>query len=245
MEGQESRSPSPVPGVTGASRIFVALDVPSEEQAVSLCERVGPDLSYKVGLELFTAAGPALLGRIRGASLFLDLKLHDIPETVVRAVKAASRHGVSYLTIHALGGARMLGAAQRAAADEGLRLLAVTVLTSHDDAELASMRLPAAAELAARLARIAVDAGISGFVCSPLEAAAVRAIVGPEGFVVTPGIRASSGGDDQRRTATAAEAIGSGASAIVVGRPIRDAADPRATALALAREVEGATRLRS
>ncbi|MFN7971349.1 MAG: orotidine-5'-phosphate decarboxylase [Acidobacteriota bacterium] len=230
--------------MTPASRVFVALDVPGAAEARALAARAGRELSYKVGLELFAAAGPALVREIEGASIFLDLKLHDIPETVARAVRSAARSGASYLTVHALGGERMLAAAQNAAADAGIRLLAVTVLTSHDDAELARLRLPSSAELVPLLARTAIGAGISGFVCSPLEAGALRGVAGPDAFIVTPGIRATSGGDDQRRTATAAEAIRCGASAIVVGRPIRDAADPRAAALAIARDVEGAMKPR-
>lgn len=227
-----------------AARLFVALDLPTGKEAVAMARAVGPEFSYKIGLELFTAAGPALLAEIRGARLFLDLKLHDIPETVARAVGAAAAHGVDFLTIHALGGRRMLEAAAGGAAESGrsLRLLAVTVLTSHDDAELEELGLPAGAGLAVNLASLASRCGIAGFVCSPLEVEALRRAVGPESFIVTPGIRPGSGAarpDDQRRVATPAAAIAAGASALVVGRPVRDAPDPRAAALAIAAEIAG------
>jgi orotidine-5'-phosphate decarboxylase len=197
----------------------------------------------KVGLQLFVSEGPAA-ARIGGefsASVFLDLKLHDIPETVERAVGSAAALGVRYLTLHAGGGPKMLErAAERALKENtGLVLLAVTVLTSLDAADLSATGVAAApAEHALRLARLAVASGIGGLVCSPAEVSALRAAVGPDVVLVTPGIRpGGASGDDQKRTGTPADAIRSGSTLLVVGRPVRDAADPRAAAAAVLREI--------
>jgi orotidine-5'-phosphate decarboxylase len=199
----------------------------------------------KVGLELFVGAGPASLaiGRDVGRPVFLDLKLHDIPETVERAVARASALGAAMLTVHAGGGPAMLRrAVERAQKDgQGLEIAAVTVLTSLDAADLA--RLGTGGDVATqveRLARMAWQEGVRAFVCSPHEARVLRSALGPEAVLVTPGVRAASGTDDQKRTMTAASAIGNGADWVVVGRPIRDAADPAATAGAFAREVNEA-----
>ncbi len=186
--------------------------------------------------------------RDRGKHVFLDLKFHDIPQTVASAVAEAARLGVTLLTLHASGGRAMLRAARAACAPgpAAPRLLAVTVLTSLDAALLREALDPADAEpaaLALRLARLARAEAIDGVVCSPLEARALRAALGPDALLVTPGIRAPGGAtDDQRRTLTAAEAIAGGADILVVGRPIVGAPSPRDAFLAFAAEVEAAAR---
>lgn len=219
-----------------------ALDYPTLEDARAGAERVGGAVGVlKVGLELFVSAGPqaVALGRDLGCELFLDLKLHDIPETVARAVASASALGVDYLTVHAAGGPRMLEAAVKATGTSGLRLLAVTVLTSLDDADLRAIGVESSpAEQVTRLARLAVGCGIPGLVCSPAEVGHLRKELGPEVVLVTPGIRPMGpGGDDQKRIATPGQAMKDGASLLVVGRPIRDAADPHAAALAITQEI--------
>lgn len=201
----------------------------------------------KVGLELFVHAGPAALAIAKEAGLpaFLDLKLHDIPETVERAVAAASALGASVLTVHASGGPAMVKrAVLRAEKDgRGLRIAAVTVLTSLDAGDLAAIGVADASVLAhvERLAKMAYAEGVRAFVCSPHEAGALRAALGDDATLITPGVR--SGGDeaaDQKRVMSAREAVAAGADWVVVGRPIRDASDPRAAAEAIAREVEEA-----
>jgi orotidine-5'-phosphate decarboxylase len=191
----------------------------------------------KVGLELFAADGPAAVRAAAelGRPVFLDLKLHDIPNTVEGAARSAAASGASLLTVHASGGEAMVRAAVRGAAGR-LRVLAVTVLTSLDDDALAAVGLAGPAEQAVvRLARLAVDAGAGGIVCSPREVAAVRAAVGPEPLLVVPGVRpAGSARGDQARVATPAEAVRAGADVLVLGRPLRDAPDPAAAARAVA-----------
>jgi orotidine-5'-phosphate decarboxylase len=181
------------------------------------------------------------LGRALGRDVFLDLKLHDIPETVERAVASAAALGARYRTVHAAGGASMLAraAAQAARAPAPLTLLAVTVLTSLDAADLAAQAIPGTArDHVLRLARLAWNAGVRGFVCSPAEARAMREALGPEALLVTPGIRpAGAEAGDQKRVATPATAIADGADLLVVGRPIRDAADPLAAAHAVVAEI--------
>ena len=233
------------------SRVAFALDLPTLDRAraaaLAVREAVG---MLKVGLELFVEAGPAAvaLGRETGLPIFLDLKLCDIPETVERAVARAASLGARMLTVHASGGPAMLRrAVQRAHAEgTGLEVVAVTVLTSLDDADLAALGVagdvPGHVE---RLARLAWDQGVRAFVCSPHEASRLRGALGPEATLVTPGVRAGGGaapvaGDDQKRTMSAGDAIAAGASWVVVGRPIRDAADPLAAARAIAREVDAA-----
>jgi orotidine-5'-phosphate decarboxylase len=201
----------------------------------------------KVGLELYTAVGPSVLslGREHGLDVFLDLKLHDIPETVERAVAAAGDHGVRYLTIHASGGPQMLRrAVERASkARTPLTLLAVTVLTSLDDEALHVIGVPrTASEHVAALAKMAANEGVRGFVCSPLEVKALRAAM-PEATIVVPGVRpAGASAEDQKRTATPASTVADGADLIVVGRPIRDAKDRVAAARAIAADVEAGGR---
>src|SRR6185503_11155513 len=198
---------------------------------------------FKVGLELFIAAGPSILEPIiaRGHNVFLDLKLHDIPNTVAGAVRSAASHGVHMLTLHAGGGPAMLSAAREAVSGftNPPELLAVTVLTSMDAGQLHATgvgRLPSSqVEL---LAKMGMEAGIRGFVCSPQEVAALRSLTGPEGVLVIPGIR-PAGADigDQKRVASPADALRKGASYLVVGRPITQAPGPAAAAEAIVAEM--------
>ncbi len=225
-------------------RLIVALDVPDAASAEVLVGQLENSCQwFKVGLELFVAAGPSIVELLtaRGHSVFLDLKLHDIPNTVAAAVRSASRLGVKMMTLHAAGGPAMLAAAR--AALEGVadppELLAVTVLTSMDQDQVHAIgvdRAPAAqVEL---LARMGLEAGIRGFVCSPQEVAGLRALTGPEGVLVIPGIRPTGAAvGDQKRIATPAEALRQGASYLVVGRPITQAADPAEAAEAILREM--------
>lgn len=225
--------------------IIVALDVSSAEQALALARELAPVVgAFKIGSELFTAAGPDLVRRLRdtGAAVFLDLKFHDIPNTVARAVAAATRLDVQMLTVHAGGGRAMLTAAEQAArqtaAQQGSQtplVLAVTVLTSLDNAALAEVGCEAnPARQVERLARLALQAGLRGLVCSPLEVAGLRQWLPPHVQLVTPGIRTGQEpGDDQRRTLTAQQALAAGADWLVVGRPIVASPNPRAAAEAL------------
>jgi orotidine-5'-phosphate decarboxylase len=189
-----------------------------------------------VGLELFAAEGPAAVraAAALGRPVFLDLKLHDIPNTVEGAARSAAGSGAALLTVHASGGAAMIRAAVRGAGP-GVRILAVTVLTSLDAATLDAIGLAGPPEAAVvRLARLAIDAGAGGIVCSPQEVAAVRAAVGPGPLLVIPGVRpAGAAKGDQARTATPAEAVAAGADVLVIGRPLRDAPDPAAAARAI------------
>jgi orotidine-5'-phosphate decarboxylase len=222
--------------------IIVALDVPEAAPALTLAEQLAPVVgAVKVGLELFTAAGPVLVRRLRDAGLtvFLDLKLHDIPHTVARAVEAAVRLDVQMLTVHASGGRAMLEAAEHAARAAAQRpgrppplVLGVTVLTSLDDAALAELGIPATATAQVeRLARLAVAAGLRGLVCSPLELPALRAVLPREVQLVTPGIRPpGAAAGDQKRTLGPREALAAGADWLVIGRPITAAPDPRTAA---------------
>jgi orotidine-5'-phosphate decarboxylase len=230
------------------SRVILALDVPSLGEARSFALKVrGAVGMLKVGLELFVHAGPpaARLGAEPDIALpvFLDLKLHDIPETVDRAVARACQLGVKMLTVHAAGGRAMLRRAVERAHKEGsgLEIVAVTVLTSFDDADLRATGVDAeVAGHVERLGRLAWEEGVRAFVCSPREAKRLRSAF-PAATLVTPGIRSTHDpGGDQKRTMTAREAAAAGVSWIVVGRPIRDAADPFAAAQALAREMDGA-----
>ena len=226
-------------------RLIVALDFPSMEVAMALVDQLqGICRWFKVGMELYYSAGNAVVERLRerGCEVFLDLKLHDIPNTVAGAVRTVAGTGASLLTIHAGGGERMMRAAAEAAGAPGApRLLAVTVLTSMDPAELAAVGVsdaPAAEVL--RLARLARRARVNGLVCSAEEVAAVREAMGPEALLVVPGIR-PAGADvgDQVRVATPADAIAHGASMLVVGRPITQAADPARAAEAILSEMSG------
>lgn len=230
-------------------RVITALDVPDAETALALAARLGDDgRLVKVGMELFTAAGPDVVARLRelGREIFLDLKYKDIPNTVSGAVASACRLGVSMLTLHADGGRRMLEAAveaaDRAAADGHARpaLLAVTVLTSlsQEEAEEVAPGGGAMPERIVRLARLARDAGCDGIVCSPKDLTALRRDVGPELLAITPGVRpAGAAGDDQRRVATPAAAVADGADFLVVGRPVTRADDPARALADITREI--------
>lgn len=222
-------------------RLVFALDYPSLDEARAGAERVRDAVGVvKVGLELFVRAGPAAvrLGPELGLDVFLDLKLHDIPATVGRAVARAADLGVRYLTVHAGGGSAMLRHAVEAA-DGRLSIVAVTVLTSLDQSDLTALGLDAApAQHAVRLAALAWRSGVRDFVCSAAEVAALRAELGPEATLITPGIRPAGGQtQDQKRVATPARAIGDGANLLVVGRPIRDAADPAAAARTIVEQI--------
>ena len=222
--------------------LIVALDVPEANRAVELAGRLaGAVGALKIGKELFTSAGPEIVRRLRatGAPVFLDLKFHDIPNTVARAVEAAVALDVQMLTIHTSGGTAMMKAAEEAARIAAERLgrtppliLGVTVLTSLDDAALAELGWSAtAAQQVERLARLAVGAGLRGLVCSPRELGALRAGLPASVQLVTPGIRPTgSEAGDQKRTLTPREAMAAGADWLVIGRPICAAADPRAAA---------------
>jgi orotidine-5'-phosphate decarboxylase len=209
-------------------RIAVALDVATLDEARALARRLEGQVGwFKVGLELFVAHGPSAVSAIAAhGPVFLDLKLHDIPTTVARAVASAARLDVGLLTIHTSGGTAMMCAAREAAGD-ALRLLGVTVLTSTSDAELAALGLGPAERQVPRLASLATDAGIDGLVCAPTDLASVRAAVGERALLVTPGIRAvEATSDDHARSLSAPEAIAAGADLLVVGRPITRAPDP-------------------
>jgi orotidine-5'-phosphate decarboxylase len=231
--------------MTAKERLIVALDVKTAEQARGLVDRLsGKAGMFKVGSQLFTAAGPQLVREIvgRGEKVFLDLKYHDIPNTVANAVAEASLLGVSLMTVHALGGKEMMEAAVGALPAMDSRLLAVTILTSHDQDSLGAIGLAGpVADSVQRLARLAQQAGVDGIVASPLEAEMIRAACGPDFLIVTPGIRlAGAKADDQARATTPAAAIRAGSSYVVVGRPIAEAADPVAAAAAVVREIESA-----
>jgi orotidine-5'-phosphate decarboxylase len=229
-------------------KLIVALDFPSADAAMELVGRLdGCCRWFKVGMELYYAAGNRVIEglRERGYEVFLDLKLHDIPNTVAGAVRSVTEVGASLLSVHAGGGEQMMRAAAQAASAPGTpKLLAVTVLTSMDEAELRAVGVgdgPATQVL--RLARLARAAGIGGLVCSAEEVGAVRQTMGPEMLLVVPGIRPQSAAgrpDDQRRVATAAEAITRGASMLVVGRPITQATDPARAASEILAEIASA-----
>lgn len=222
--------------------VILALDVAEAERAMVLVEQVtGMVGGFKIGSELFTWGGPELVRRIRatGASVFLDLKFHDIPNTVAKAVAAATRLGVQMLTVHASGGPGMMKAAEAAAQETSASLglpaplvLGVTVLTSMDADDLSVVGLaPNPGKQVERLARLASSAGLRGLVCSPLELALLRQVLPTEMQLVTPGIRGPQDAvGDQKRTLSAPEAMAAGASWLVIGRPIYAAPDPRAAA---------------
>ena len=222
--------------------IIVALDLPTAEQAVALAEQVAPAVgAFKIGKELFTAAGPEVVRRIRGtgASVFLDLKFHDIPNTVAKAVASAVRLDVQMLTLHTSGGPAMMRAAEESAQKTALQcgrpaplVLGVTVLTSMDGNELNAIGCDSnVGRQVERLAKLAVDSGLRGLVCSPLEIADLRQLLPDSVQLVTPGIRTGAEkADDQKRTLTPKEAMDAGASWLVIGRPIYAAPNPREAA---------------
>jgi len=222
--------------------IIAALDLPTVEEALKLAEQVAPVVGgFKIGSELFTSAGPDIVKKIRsmGAPVFLDLKFHDIPNTVAKAVAAAVRLDVQMLSVHASGGVEMMKAAEQIAQDSAWKLghapplvLGVTVLTSLDTAALSEIGLdPNVTRQVRRLANMANKAGLRGVVCSPREVADVRQMLPASAQMVVPGIRAeAAAGDDQKRTMTAQEAIAMGANWLVIGRPIYAAQNPKAAA---------------
>jgi orotidine-5'-phosphate decarboxylase len=229
--------------------IIVALDVPTVEAALKLVEQLTPvSGGFKVGSELFTHAGPDMVRRIRGlgASVFLDLKFHDIPNTVAKAVAAAVQLDVQMLTVHASGGMEMLKAAEQAAQQTAGQLdraaplvLGVTVLTSLDGSLLSQVGVnPDVSLQVRRLANLAHQAGLRGLVCSPREVAELRQMLPASMQLVIPGIRSQSAPpDDQKRTLTPREAVALGANWLVIGRPICAAKDPRAAAEQILKEI--------
>jgi orotidine-5'-phosphate decarboxylase len=244
--------PPPAELGTSKDRLAVALDLPNEHEALKLVDSLGQTCQwFKVGMELYYASGNSIVNQLRdrGFSIFLDLKLHDIPNTVAGAVRSAAQAGASLLTIHASGGAAMMRAAAEAASAPGFpRLLAVTVLTSMDASQLAGIGITASpAEQVLRLTKLAQAAGINGMVCSPEEVDLLRKETGPDTLLVIPGIRPSGGatqgvfGDDQKRIATPAHAVAHGASMLVVGRPITRAHNPAQAAQAILDEIEQAS----
>lgn len=244
MSGETLAVVSSGRSVRARERLVVALDVPHADAARKLVDRIGDAAGvYKVGLQLFTAEGPRLVQELAGSGrkVFLDLKLHDIPNTVAHAVKSAAALGAGMLTVHGAGGRDMLRAAAEAA-DRRLTLLAVTVLTSFSDDDLHKIGVPdAIPDQVLRLAGLAQEAGCAGVVTSARETALVREAMGPNLVIVNPGVRpAGSGKDDQERTATPAEAIRAGASYIVVGRPITKADNPARAADQIVLEIEQA-----
>jgi orotidine-5'-phosphate decarboxylase len=214
-----------------SERIIIALDVPTREQALLLVRQLTPHPGlFKIGLQLYTVAGPEIVRAVRdlGGRIFLDLKLHDIPNTVGRAVESASSLGVEMLTLHLSGGRDMIEAAVRSANDE-LLLLGVTVLTSSDEKTLRETGVNSSMEeQVLRLAQLGVESGITGFVASPHELGPLRSAHGMKIKIVTPGIRPSAAAaGDQKRVTTPAEALRKGADFLVIGRPITAAPEPR------------------
>lgn len=231
-------------------RLIVALDVSTMEQMKDIVDTLGDAVSfYKVGMELFYAAGEDTVAYLRdcGKSVFLDLKLHDIPNTVAQGVKSLTRLGANLITIHGQGGAVMLkaaaDAAREAAEELGVdrpKLLAITVLTSFDDTTWSGIggQLPIADQVR-RLALLAKDAGVDGVVASPLEAKLIREACGDDFLIVTPGIRpAFAAANDQKRIATPSSALRDGASRLVIGRPITKADNPREAVRMILEEME-------
>jgi orotidine-5'-phosphate decarboxylase len=221
--------------------IILALDVASGTQAIKLAQELAPVLgAVKIGSELFTSAGPEIVREIRatGLSVFLDLKFHDIPNTVAKAVAAAVQLDVQMLTIHTSGGSEMMKAAEKAAQETANKrgtkaplVLGVTILTSLDSNGISEIGFqPNVGHQVERLATLAINSGLRGLVCSPLEVTVLRQIVPSSVQLVTPGIRVGPSQDDQKRTLTPSEAIAAGANWLVVGRPIYAATNPRAAA---------------
>jgi orotidine-5'-phosphate decarboxylase len=240
--------------MTPEERLIVALDVDSDEKALEAVRKLeGRAGFFKIGFELFSSCGPSVVEKIRGSGrgVFLDLKFHDIPNTVARAARSVTRLGVRIFNVHALGGFDMMKSAAEACAEEALRLktarpkiIAVTVLTSMDENALKKTGINDNISVqVVRLARLAKDAGLDGVVASPQEARLIREALGKEFLIVTPGVRPKSyrdGGhsrDDQKRVATPKEAIAAGADFIVVGRPIMEAKDPGKAAEEILKEL--------
>ncbi len=227
--------------VSARDRLIVALDLPDLAAAHDMIARLGDSVSfYKIGMELaYAGAGLDLARALAGAGkkVFIDLKLHDIPNTVERATRQLAQLGATFATVHAYP--QTMAAARKGAADSNLKLLAVTVMTSYDDADLAEAGYAfGVRDLIARRARQAQAAGIDGLVMSPEEAEAMRAMLGPDTIIVTPGVRpAGAAAGDQKRVMTPTLAIAAGADHLVVGRPVTEAADPKAAAEAIVAEI--------
>ncbi len=235
--GDETRSPE--------EQLIVALDFPSGREALDLVDRLeGTCRWFKVGMELFYVEGRGIVERLRqrGFDIFLDLKLHDIPNTVAGAVRSLEGVGASLLTVHAGGGAAMMAAARDAVGSSAMRLLAVTVLTSMDSEQMAGVGVrDSPMDQVLRLGRLAWEAGIDGMVCSAEEVGAMREALGEGALLVVPGIRpAGADAGDQRRVAGPGEALRRGASMLVVGRPITRADNPAAAARGILAEMDGA-----
>jgi orotidine-5'-phosphate decarboxylase len=227
--------------ISPRDRLIVALDLPTLAEARAMTARLGASVSfYKIGMELVYGGGLALANELvaQGKQVFVDLKLHDIPNTVERATAQIAKLGAAFLTVH--GYPQTMAAARKGAAGSALKLLAVTVLTSSDDTDLLAAGYALnARDLVARRATQARDAGLDGIILSPQEASAMRALLGPNMLLVTPGVRpAGAAAGDQKRVMTPGEAIAAGADYLVVGRPIVQAADPADAAEAVAREIE-------
>ena len=231
--------------------IIVALDVQNAETALRLTEQLaGVVGAFKIGSELFTTAGPEIVRRIRalGGSVFLDLKFHDIPNTVAKAIASAVQLDVQMLTIHTSGGSAMMRAAEQSACETARKLgltpplvLGVTVLTSFENKDLAELGIePDSARQVERLARLAANSGLRGLVCSPLEVSMLRKILPAQVQLVTPGIRATTdASNDQKRTLNASEALVAGANWLVIGRPIYGAENPREAAERILASITG------
>ncbi|MGH2786168.1 MAG: orotidine-5'-phosphate decarboxylase [Actinomycetota bacterium] len=219
--------------------LIVALDVPTLEEATALADRVGDAAGgVKVGMELFYSEGPLVVTAF-DAPVFLDLKLHDIPTTVARAMQALEPIAPWMVNVHALGGRAMMHAAAEAK-PSSTKLLAVTILTSLSDEDLSELGLPPAQEAVPALTKLAAESGCDGVVCAPLDVERVRAVVPPDFLVVTPGVRPAGSDDDEHaRSLTPAGAIRAGATHLVVGRPVTRATDPRVAALAILEEISG------
>ncbi|MEA2933980.1 MAG: orotidine-5-phosphate decarboxylase [Variibacter sp.] len=231
------------PPIAARDRLIVALDVASVREAEAVIATLGDTVSfYKIGYQLVFAGGLALAERLIGAGkqVFLDMKLHDIGNTVTKGVENAARLGATFLTVHAYP--QTMRAAVEGRTGSTLRILAVTVLTSYDDHDLAEAGYKTSVEdLVADRAHYAQELGIDGLVCSPAEAGPLRLMVGSEMLLVTPGIRpAGAAANDQKRITTPAQAIGTGADYLVVGRPIIDADEPKRVAEAIVAEIAGA-----
>ena len=228
-------------------RLIVALDVPGHAEARDMIARLGDSVSfYKIGMELAYGGGLPLAEKLiaQGKQVFLDLKLHDIPNTVRRAASQVARMGATFLTVHAYP--QTMKAAKAGVAGSGLKILAVTVTTSYDDADLQNAGYAfGVRDLIARRALQAREAGVDGLILSPEEAEAMRALLGPDMLLVTPGVRpAGAALGDQKRVMTPTLALAAGADHIVVGRPVTEAADPRAAADAIVAEIEAGLALR-
>jgi orotidine-5'-phosphate decarboxylase len=226
------------------TELIVALDVPHANQIPEVVKQLPEQVQfYKVGLELFTAAGPEALTFLKANNkkIFLDLKMHDIPRTVARAVESAARHNIDILTVHACGGSAMLSAAAEAAKDR-IQVVAVTVLTSLDQNDLSTLGITRELKLhILEMGKVAIASGLQGLVCSPLETKSFRDTLGTRPILITPGIRpAGSEAGDQKRIATPAMAAADGSSYIVVGRPILQAPSPGQAAEKILAELQSA-----